>query len=721
MAEERKLSFYLDSCSSITVGSSDSIEHDSPTNIHLGTPAMANKTRMVETDAMEFLEVEVNAGRTFIVPKTPLLARCGRLVDAVQEATMKKKKVSHEEASSSNSCKPLLLRVELADMPGGPEAFEMAVRFCLNMNHVSNTSISSSNVVMLRCAAEFLDMGEAMWKGNLKKKTEDYLRAMVFWSWEEVITVLRSCEKIEPGAVVEKTQLLERCVTSLADKVSSSFSFAAEMMMNSPIHAGIESYFASYLMATTPASGTTSSSHRSSKAASETWWFEDIASLSVHLMARVVKAMMNNRASDHKVLAKFLLHYLRSGLLPVVLGCGSSAASLTSPTPHKGECGDGEQHALHLHSRRLQRKTLEEVVSLLGSLERCSVSCRSLLGLRRIALALRAGKACRRELERMIGIQLDKATLDNILITALPRRSSSLYDVDLVLRLVDFFLKDKAEALMVSASAAAAARISDSSSSLLSTRTESGLSTFSRADCSSSRLSMPATTVSSDIGTVQTALTKVGDLMDKYLVEIAADTYLRPSRFLALAESLPDSARESDDGLYRAVDIYLEAHPSINEADVSRLFKVISYQKLGAETCKAAAQNPRFPPSFVIQLALVQLRASNVGSLCSSRDTESSLSSTTSKGSPRAGQQTVVHVQCSHFEFTLRQIQPDKKMTDTSRPERTNSSTLQCVKKTESRMSSFDSGHSSGKRSRLEMILGFHRLKQLFHSKSRQH
>jgi hypothetical protein len=69
MAEERKLSFYLDSCSSITVGSSDSNEHDSPTNIHPGTPATANKRRMVETDAMEFLEVEVNAGRTFIVPK----------------------------------------------------------------------------------------------------------------------------------------------------------------------------------------------------------------------------------------------------------------------------------------------------------------------------------------------------------------------------------------------------------------------------------------------------------------------------------------------------------------------------------------------------------------------------------------------------------------------------------------------------------------------------
>jgi hypothetical protein len=60
---------------------------------------------------------------------------------------------------------------------------------------------------------------------------------------------------------------------------------------------------------------------------------------------------------------------------------------------------------------------------------------------------------------------------------------------------------------------------------------------------------------------VQSALTKVGELMDKYLVEIAADTHLRASRFLALAESLPDYARESDDGLYRAIDIYLEVLP----------------------------------------------------------------------------------------------------------------------------------------------------------------
>ncbi|CAM6059961.1 unnamed protein product [Sphagnum tenellum] len=576
-----------------------------------------------------------------------------------------------------------LLRLQVTEMPGGPKAFEMVARFCYN-GAESIPAISSTNVAVLRCAAEFLDMTESVCKGNLVRKTEEYLRAMVLWCWEESLIVLRSCSEEMIQSTAEKTQLLQRCVNSLAEKACSSFSFAAEMMNScSPVHAGIESYFASYLVSTP--SGT--SSHRSSKAASESWWFEDLSTLSVHLMARVVKVMMANRASDHRVLAKFLLHYLRSAL----------------PA-----------------TQRAQRQVIEVVVSLLASLERSSVSCRSLLGLRRIAITLRAGKLCRRELERMIGAQLDKASLDNILIppaTSLPARSSStssssssLYDVELVLRLVDFFLKDKAEALMISAP-------------------------------------------------VQSALTKVGELMDKYLVEIAADTHLRASRFLALAESLPDYARESDDGLYRAIDIYLEAHPSISESDASRLFKVINYHKLSTETCKAAAHNSRFPPSFIIQVALVQQsqqqqKASTTSTTATTNDissfrssgrdsTERSSSSASlsppSKHSPRAGQQTVVHVQCSHFEFTLRQIQHDKKKstddatssraaaerrtTSTTTTDSSPATLQQHFKKTESQTESFDyaAPSSSCKRSRVEIISSFHRLKQLFYAnKSRQ-
>lgn len=427
-----------------------------------------------------------------------------------------------------------LMRLQIEDMPGGAQGFEMAARFCYND---ADFIITSANVAMLRCAAEFLRMTDVLVKGNLISKTENYMRTMVFWSWEESLTVLRSCKEFHQAA--EKTQIIQRCASALADKASPTSFFAAELQ-GSPLHASTDSYLASYLVST-PSGG---SSHRSSKAASETWWFDELSTLSVHLMEPVVRSMITSRASDNKVLAKFLLHYLRSAL-PVL---GYSAASLS---PMKLQHGEGDDENKFNQSEKSQREVVEVVVNLLANLDRKSVSCRSLLGLRRIAVALRAGKYCRRDLERMIGRQLEKATLDNILIPALPPRSSSLYDVDLVLRFVDFFLKEKAEALLLPAKV----RRTESGISLFSSRTDSRLSSLSRTD---SRTSVPGT-MSPEISTpVQAALLKVGELMDKYLAEIAADTYLKPSKFLALAEALPDYARHSDDGLYRAVDIYLE-------------------------------------------------------------------------------------------------------------------------------------------------------------------
>jgi hypothetical protein len=51
---------------------------------------------------------------------------------------------------------------------------------------------------------------------------------------------------------------------------------------------------------------------------------------------------------------------------------------------------------------------------------------------------------------------------------------------------------------------------------------------------------------------------KVGRLVGKYLAKISPDHGLGVSRFLAIAESLPDSARVFYDGVYKAWNIYLE-------------------------------------------------------------------------------------------------------------------------------------------------------------------
>lgn len=60
----------------------------------------------------------------------------------------------------------------------------------------------------------------------------------------------------------------------------------------------------------------------------------------------------------------------------------------------------------------------------------------------------------------------------------------------------------------------------------------------------------------------QSAMMKVAKLIDSYLAEIAPDANLKLTKFIALAEILPDYARVVDDGLYRAIDIYLKVrHP----------------------------------------------------------------------------------------------------------------------------------------------------------------
>lgn len=56
----------------------------------------------------------------------------------------------------------------------------------------------------------------------------------------------------------------------------------------------------------------------------------------------------------------------------------------------------------------------------------------------------------------------------------------------------------------------------------------------------------------------QSVVMKVAKLIDSYLAEIAPDANLKLSKFIALAETLPDYSRVVDDGLYRSIDIYLK-------------------------------------------------------------------------------------------------------------------------------------------------------------------
>ncbi|KAE8708114.1 BTB/POZ domain-containing protein [Hibiscus syriacus] len=115
----------------------------------------------------------------------------------------------------------------------------------------------------------------------------------------------------------------------------------------------------------------------------------------------------------------------------------------------------------------------------------------------------------------------------------------------------------------------------------------------------------------------QTALFKVAILVDNYLAEIAPDANLKLAKFMAVAETLPEHARTTHDGLYRAIYIYLKAHQGLLDEDKKKLCKLIDFQKLSQEAGPHAAQNERLHIQSIVQvLYFEQLRLRNA--LCCS-------------------------------------------------------------------------------------------------------
>ncbi|KAK8934220.1 BTB/POZ domain-containing protein [Platanthera zijinensis] len=177
-------------------------------------------------------------------------------------------------------------------------------------------------------------------------------------------------------------------------------------------------------------------------------------------------------------------------------------------------------------------------------------SCRGLLWVLRMVSRLGIEKESREKLEWLIGSMLDAATLDDLLVSG--REQGGAYDVNLVMRLVRVFVSE-----------------------------EDGEISLQR-------------------------MKKVGKLVDKYLREISPDHSLKISKFLAMAESLPDSARDCYDGVYRALDIYLESHPNLPFEERTRLCRCLNYEKLTLEACKDLAKNPRIPPGVAVQALFSQ-------------------------------------------------------------------------------------------------------------------
>lgn len=101
---------------------------------------------------------------------------------------------------------------------------------------------------------------------------------------------------------------------------------------------------------------------------------------------------------------------------------------------------------------------------------------------------------------------------------------------------------------------------------------------------------------------VPTDLMNVARLLENYLAETAPDANMTISKFTGLAELIPEQAHPVDDGIYRAIDIYLKAHPSLNDLERKKVCSVMDCKKLSPEACAHAAQNERLPVHIVVQV-----------------------------------------------------------------------------------------------------------------------
>lgn len=440
--------------------------------------------------------------------------------------------------------------IELLGCPGGPKAFELAAKFCYGMK----LELTAANVVHMRCAAEFLEMTEEIAEGNLIDETEAFLDQVILHSWKDTIKALQTCDDVLPHA--EDLQIVKRCIDSLATKACKDTNLVGWPIVE---HTPMQSPGGSILW-----NGI--STGAKPRISSSDWWYEDVSSLSLSLYRRFISAMESHDVRQEIIAGSITFYANRH--LP-----GLDRRQSISETNFRLE----SRALVAPPSEEEQKYLLEEIDKLLPS-HKGQIPTKLLFGLLRTAMILRASSSCTSNLERRIGIQLDQASLEDLLIPNFSESIETLYDVDCIQRIVEHFLAQDPM------TAGASPDVDDDEQLL------------------GSPLLIP--------------ITRVARLVDSYLAEVASDGNLKPSKFQALAAAIPEDARPLDDGLYRAIDIYLKAHPWLTENQREELCRLMNCQKLSLEACTHAAQNERLPLRVVVQVLFfeqLQLKTSIAG------------------------------------------------------------------------------------------------------------
>ncbi|KAL0735665.1 hypothetical protein Bca4012_011875 [Brassica carinata] len=98
---------------------------------------------------------------------------------------------------------------------------------------------------------------------------------------------------------------------------------------------------------------------------------------------------------------------------------------------------------------------------------------------------------------------------------------------------------------------------------------------------------------------------KVARLLEEFLLLAASEASLKLEAFVALAEitvAISLGVLRYSDGVYRAVDVFLERHGYLTESEKMEACKVLDCKKLSRQGCEEAAKNQRLPLRIVVQV-----------------------------------------------------------------------------------------------------------------------
>ncbi|KAK6145196.1 hypothetical protein DH2020_022016 [Rehmannia glutinosa] len=389
-----------------------------------------------------------------------------------------------------------LAKINLSDIPGGPEIFEKAAKFCYGVNF----EITVHNVAALRCAAEYLQMTDKYCDNNLAGRTEDFLSQVALTTLSGALVVLKSCEDLLPMA--EDLKIVQRCVEIASAKACVEANFPSRSPPN--------------------------------------WWTEELTILDINFFEKIITSM-KSRGAKGLTLASAIITYTERSLRDLV-------------RDHSGN-GIKSSDSSDSDLRTRQRDLLESIVTLLPS-DKSAFPINFLCCLLRTAIFLRAENRCKHELEKRISLILEHVTVDDLLVLSFTYDGERLFDLESVRRIVSGFVEK-----------------------------EKNVAVFNAGDFKE---------------VCSTAMQRVAKTVDAYLGEIATYGDLSISKFNGIANLVPKVARKVDDDLYRAIDIYLKAHPNLDEIEREKVCSVMDPLKLSYEARVHASQNKRLPVQIVL-------------------------------------------------------------------------------------------------------------------------